>query len=141
MGQMADLLTIERTITFKGKEYKLKPFDFETQGRFERWLETRGVEAIKRLRPLISEEEYREERAALRRDISAEKYAFGGRLCAEALQSIAGQKAVCKIMLRDYTDFTDAMIDEFFLEESDTVLAAIKDDTDPKATAGEPANL
>src|SRR5579859_1662260 len=88
MGPIQRALGMGSTIEFRGQEYKISPWTYQIQGEFERFMEKRAWEAVRRAAAHMQPDEAREARAALTADIAAGEYSFGSGTVAKACANL-----------------------------------------------------
>lgn len=81
-----------------GRKHIVKPLNLQLMGRFEKWLESRALKVIMDQK-LILAEEFGAAISAVSVDIVSGKYAFGGKACQDALQSLHGGVQLMCLML------------------------------------------
>jgi hypothetical protein len=145
MGQTMQALGQGPGFTHEGKSYTLLPLNFERQALVENALEQRAWEQVRRARRFLPEDEYQEEKAGTRRDITAGVYSFGGQVCGDFLRTLPGIKVLMKVCLRgpggmEADDETVEAILQKQLEEVAALLEQANADPEgdgPKAGTGE----
>ena len=102
---------------------------------FELWLEMRAWNALRRARPHMGEDEYRQARNDLNREIAAGQYGKGSPACLEAMNSPDGQKQIMFLMLQPkYPNEARSLVEQMATDPSDEVADAV----DATLTIGEP---
>lgn len=88
MGAISSSLGLPSTFVAPGgRSLQVSPWTYEIQGMFERHLESRAAEALRRLRPLMTAEDYDKAIAGVTRDAAIGVYSFGTEECSKALQT------------------------------------------------------
>lgn len=87
MGDVANHLAEPALYTFKAKEYRVSPWTYEVQGKFERYLEKAALDAYHKAAPHLSTEDAEKALASIMRDVAAGVYTFGGEAVGKALSS------------------------------------------------------
>ena len=71
--------------SFEDKEYKVHPWTFEIQGKFERYMEKQAMDAYHRVASSLAPEDAEKALASVLRDIANGSYAFGSDNIGKAL--------------------------------------------------------
>lgn len=126
MGQIAKALGLGSEFEFQGQTYRLSPWSFKIQSEFELYLEGQAVKAVHRMRPHLSDEEYREQLDSVRRDIVRGEYTFGSESVAKAYTATPHMKYLLFLMLRDnHPDIKKDLVDQIVEERFEEAIAAM----------------
>ncbi len=99
MSEAANVLGLGFSITFKGATYRFVPMDnIETVSLYETYLEDWAFESLRRRKPKMTVQEYKDQSAGIRHDMVADAYAYGGPIWAQSLQSVRHQKHLLWLM-------------------------------------------
>jgi hypothetical protein len=145
MSESAGVLGIGFSITYQGRTWKFVPMDnLETVALYETYLEDWAFESLRRRRPKMTPQEYREQSEGVRHDMVADAYAYGGKVWAESMQSRRHQKHLLWLMgVKQCPDLTPEVIDAMWEDPGvrDEINAKLTGVTDPNAPSapGAPA--
>jgi hypothetical protein len=141
MGQTSATLAVGSTFTFRDKEYTVSPLTVELQAKFETWLERRLLDALRRQKVFMTDEEFKDAQNRLIGDIAIGKYSLGSPAYAEAAKTLHGIKELLYLSLsktdRNVTrELVDAIIEEKMEEASEALKTANPPDpTQPETKA------
>ena len=85
--------------THAGREYRFAPFGEKHRAAFERWVRTRALETLDRLRPDMTPADFAGAESSLLRDLVAGRYDLEGPVCREAMTTTAGTLALASMLL------------------------------------------
>lgn len=85
-------------VTKHGKKILVKPMTMKTMSAFEKWLESRAMQAVADMSDKVSPQVMRELFSGVSEDITKGKYAFGGNTAQEALASLPGITKLVSLM-------------------------------------------
>lgn len=115
MGDVSQALGAGSSIEFEGQVYQLAPLTYALQAKYETWLERRAVEAVRRQRSYLDDDEYQQKMTAVDRDIAAGIYSFGSKACQDASRSIHGLKELIRLSLaKNYPEVNHEFVDRLF---------------------------
>lgn len=100
MGQIARSLGTPKTFEFEGKSYKISPWTYDILARFEDYLETDALRNMKKMRPYLTDEEYKDLAHKTRQDLDSDRYTFGGEAIKEQLKSTSHLKVLTLFCLQ-----------------------------------------
>lgn len=142
MGQVSAALAQGSNITFEGKEYVLSPWTYNIQAEFERYLEDYVIQVYKRLAPVMTPDERREELKRIRQEIASGEYTFGSELVAKALTSLPHLKHLLFLMLRaKQPDVTPDLVGRMVDAQHEEVMAKMAEaNVDPSNGTTETKN-
>ena len=132
IGTLADMLSTPHEIEHGGKVYKITAPTQDQQGRYQRWLEDKALDAIER-GGFRSEEARASAYAAWTRDCASGLYEFGNDAFNKALGTISGGTKLIEIIC----DVTPEVAKELFetrRKRIDAIFQAAVTN-DPKALA------
>lgn len=141
MGQVAKALGLGSEFEFKGQSYKLSPWSYKIQGHYERYLESEAVKVLQRLRPYLSDQEYKDQLGDVRRDIVNGEYTFGSESVAKTMTSLPHLKQLLFLMLlENHPEIKKDLVEEMIQEELDRVLETMSQaNADPTLLTPTPA--
>jgi hypothetical protein len=87
VGQIADMLAEPALYSYEGKEYRVHPWTYEVQAKFERYLEKYALDAYHRQAPYLSSEDAEKALSGVMRDIAAGCFTFGSETVGKALST------------------------------------------------------
>ncbi len=126
MGQISKALGMGSEFKFEDKIYKLSPWNYGIQGKFEVYLEREAVGAIQRLKDLLPGTEYREQLETVVKDVAAGVYSFGTETVAKALQSLKHLKQLLLLMLTENdTSVTSELVNRMCDTKLEDVMRAM----------------
>lgn len=139
MGQVSAALAQGSNITFEGREFILAPWTYNIQAEFERYLEDYVIQVYKRLAPVMTPDERREELKKIRQEIAAGEYTFGSDMVAKALTSMPHLKHLLYLMLRvKQPDVTPDLVGRLVDAQQEEVMAKMAEaNADPSQTTTE----
>lgn len=139
MGKVAAALGMGTKLTHKGVEYTLSPWTYEVQGKFERYLEDYVLQVHRRMKPYMSEDEYRDELKKIRWEIASGEYTFGGDNVAKALGALPHLTHLLYLMLKGaHPEATPALAAEIVEGQMEEVMAKMADaNADPSTETTE----
>ncbi len=145
MGAYAKALGSSSEIEHKGQTYKVGPATQDVKAMFEAWMEKQAFDALRaaKAKGNLSDDEYREERTALLRDIGSKKLTFHSAYMAGVMATLDGQKAFCLLMIKqNHPDVSMQLVDSIFEEKLDEIIDSIDahmaDDPNGQAPASKP---
>lgn len=124
MGQISQSLGLGSELEFEGTVYKLSPWSYKIQGEFELYLQRKAVDAVRSLRPVLSQEEYDERMDRVVRDINVGVYTFGSKEVAAAMNSLPHLKHLFLLQLKHAGQLqaTSALVDKVFEAAADLAI-------------------
>jgi hypothetical protein len=87
MGAVANNLAIPADFEYNGQIYKVSPWTYEIQGIFERYLEQKAVEGVRRMKSYLTPDEYDKALKSVLADIGLQTYTFGTEEVGKALSA------------------------------------------------------
>lgn len=140
MGDINRALGGGSEFEYKDKKYKLSPWDYRTQASYERYLEGEAFKALKRLKPLLSADDYKEQLNMYQKDVAIGVYTFGSEYVVKSWQFLPNFKHLVFLMLqKNHPELTgddvSKMIDEMY---EDIVVKVTEANADPTASEGNP---
>lgn len=144
MGMVSAALGSPVDLVYDGKTYKLSPWSYDIQSSYERYLEGEAVAALKRLRPYLTEDEYREQLSETRRDVGAGLYTFGSDIVAKAIWAKPHFKHLVWLCLqKNHPEATKDLVSKMVDDQLDEVFAKMNeanaDPSVPPTTTPTPA--
>jgi hypothetical protein len=137
MTSLADLLNAPSDIEFEGKTYKLREPTLIECGRFQRWLESEA-RASAAAAVELPEADRRQLLKDVNAEIAAKRYAYGGAVCVECLQTPDGLAKLLSIVCEDQGvtfELAKRMCDGRLLDMARHILSADASDDPGKKAA------
>lgn len=108
-------------IEYEGKTYTLSPWTYKIQGAYERHLENKAFESLKKLKNLISADDYHEQLKRYQQDVAIGVYSFGSDYVFKSWQYLPNFKHLVFLMMQPNhpevtKEFVDQMIDKQYEE-------------------------
>lgn len=134
MGDVNRALGGGSEIEFEGKVYTLSPWTYEVQAAYERYIEREAVNALKRMKPLLTDEDYQEQLNKIQQDITIGLYTFGSEKVARSLLAKPHLKYLYYLLLRGnhpdvQMDLVGRLIDKKWEEAMEKMAEANADPT------------
>lgn len=122
---LVDPLALPRMFTYAGKAYQYAPADSLGVVRpFEVWMIQQAWLELKKLKPVMTPGEYREQEDGLRRDITAKALGWGSQHRTTVLQGNEGRAYLMWLMIALYDKDTNIELTERILKDFTPVLDA-----------------
>lgn len=99
MGDINRALGGGSELEFEGTVYQLSPWNYKIQAEYERYLERQAFDSLKKLKPLLSAEDYQEQLSRLQKDIAVGEYSFGSVLVAKSFYALPHFKHLVYLMI------------------------------------------
>ncbi len=133
MGQVSKALGAGSEFEFQGHTYIISPWSYAIQASYERYLEAEAVRALQRLRPHLSDEDYKAQLTDIRRDIVNGEYTFGSEAVAKTMTVLTHLKQLLFLMLQvNHPDIKKDLVDQMVQEELDKVMQSMAEaNSDP----------
>lgn len=130
MDSLANMLSVPYTLEHEGKRYPMRKPNLLEAGRFQRWLEDRGFDAIERI-PFRDDEAKRAALNAHVHDCAAGVYEWGGEIASRAILTESGMSKYVEIIC----DVKPEIAKELICKHIERILAVVTaaSSDDPKA--------
>ncbi len=128
MGDTNKALGGGSQLEFDGKTYTVSPWTYDIQKKFEQYMEKEAFASLKRMRPNLNDEEWRDQLSLLNENITIGVYSFTSGRVAKALTHIPHQKYLLYLCLvPNHPDVTretagkmiDKILDDVFIAMGD----------------------
>lgn len=122
MGEISKALATPVTFQYKSQTYQLSPWNFGILGEFEVYLQDEALRNLKKMRKVLTEDEFVKLASETRKDIDKGSYTFGGPLVQEALGSFKHFGYLVFLCLRDnHPEINYPWVLELLQEEGEMV--------------------
>jgi hypothetical protein len=137
MGDVSRALGSGSTFVFRGKPYKVSPWNYNIQAEFEQHLEKKAWETYRRAAQHLPKEESDALRRETSQDITAGVYSFGAQVSAKALTAMPHLRHLIWLCIEcNHPEVTPMLVDEMLGEAAEGVMQAIDEaNADPFGTA------
>lgn len=112
-------------IHHKDRVFKLHAWTDKLRAKYTRWVQQHVIAEFRKLKNTLSPEEYREQFAALTKDIVDGEYSFGKPRMNRVTETEQGIKALITILLDD--DYlTDEELEDFIVNRQEDIANALR---------------
>lgn len=123
MGATSAGLALGAVFEFKGKEYRISPWTYEIMGNFELYLQECALKNMRRMRELLTDEEYASLINQTRKDLDVGLYTFGNDAVSDALKSrLHLNRLILMCIQVNHPDITENTVNEMIVEIGDILL-------------------
>lgn len=100
MGQIAKSLGTPVPFEFDGQTYQVSPWTFGILGQFEVYLEEQALINLKRMKPFLTDDEFKDLAHKTKQDLDKGKYTFGNNDTKDVLNSNKHLKVLAHLCLQ-----------------------------------------
>lgn len=120
MGQMSQALALGALFEYQGQTYRVSPWTYRIMGDFELYLQNVAIKNCRRLRPILTEQEYEDLVHKTKKDLDIGTYTFGNPAVQEALQSAVHLRQLLLLCLqKNHPELKMEWIDKIAEEDTD----------------------